>query len=62
MRTLRTALTQGMFEELKAHPEIGRAEAWRRSMLVLAANDNYPYRAHPAFWAPVVVVGKGARR
>jgi len=51
-----------MFEELKAHPEIGRAEAWRRSMLVLAANDNYPYRAHPAFWAPVVVVGKGARR
>jgi CHAT domain-containing protein len=57
-----TALTQGMFEELKAHPEIGRAEALRRSMFALAANDDYPYRAHPAFWAPFVVVGEGARR
>ena len=51
-----TALTQGMFEELKAHPELGRAEALRRSMLALVANDNY---AHPAFWAPFVVVGEG---
>ena len=47
---------------LKAHPEIGRAEALRRSMFALAANDDYPYRAHPAFWAPFVVVGEGARR
>ena len=57
-----TALTHGMFEELKAHPEIGRAEALRRSMFALTANDDYPHRAHPAFWAPFVVVGEGARR
>ena len=49
-----TALTQGMFEELKAN-----SEALRRSMLALAANDNY---AHPAFWAPFVVVGESAKR
>jgi len=25
----------------------------------LAANDNQPHYAHPAFWAPFVVVGEG---
>ena len=54
-----TVLTQGMFEELKTNPEVGRSEALRRSMLALAANDNY---AHPAFWAPFVVIGEGPRR
>jgi CHAT domain-containing protein len=54
--TAATALTQGMFGELKANPEIGRAEALRRSMMALAASDNY---AHPMFWAPFVVVGEG---
>jgi len=53
-----TALIQGIFEELETNPEIGRSEALRRSMLALAANDNY---AHPALWAPFVVVGEGAR-
>jgi CHAT domain-containing protein/tetratricopeptide (TPR) repeat protein len=45
--------------ELKAHPEIGRAEALRRSMLSMITTGN-DYEAHPAFWAPFVLVGEGA--
>ena len=39
------------------------AEAIRQSMLALIGNGK-PYEAHPAFWAPFVVVGEGgaARR
>ena len=33
-------LTTGMFTNLKHNPGIGRAEALRRSMMKLAANDN----------------------
>jgi CHAT domain-containing protein/Tfp pilus assembly protein PilF len=44
--------------ELKADPEIGRAEALRRSMLSMIANGK-SYEAHPAFWAPFVLVGEG---
>ena len=57
-----TELTRGMFEALKTNPAMGRSEALRRSMFKLAANDNNPHWAHPAFWAPFVVVGEGARR
>ena len=47
------------FEELKANPQIGRAEALRRSMLALIdSGDGY---THPSYWAPFVVVGEGAR-
>jgi len=31
-------------------------------MFKLAANDNHPHWAPPAFLAPFVVVGEGARR
>jgi tetratricopeptide (TPR) repeat protein len=44
--------------ELKADPKIGRAEALRRSMLSMIANGK-SYEAHPAFWAPFVLVGEG---
>jgi CHAT domain-containing protein/tetratricopeptide (TPR) repeat protein len=44
--------------ELKADPKIGRAEALRRSMLSLIAVGE-DYEAHPAFWAPFVLVGEG---
>jgi tetratricopeptide (TPR) repeat protein len=44
--------------ELKADPKIGRAEALRRSMLSLI-KDGKIYEAHPAFWAPFVLVGEG---
>jgi CHAT domain-containing protein len=47
------------FDEIKADPKIRGAEALRRSMLVLIAS--YDRNAHPANWAPFVVVGEGAR-
>jgi CHAT domain-containing protein len=52
------ALITGAFAELKANPKLGRAEALRRSMLALidGASDA---QAHPAAWAPFVVVGEG---
>jgi CHAT domain-containing protein len=53
------ALIKGAFAELKANPKLGRAEALRRSMLTLIDGGNAA-RAHPAAWAPFVVVGEGA--
>ena len=52
-------LTTGMFTELAESPAIGRAEALRRAMLKLMADDAKPHYAHPMFWAPFVVVGEG---
>jgi CHAT domain-containing protein len=40
-------------------PKVGRAEAMRRSMLALIDKGSKE-EAHPAFWAPFVVVGEGA--
>ena len=40
-------------------PQIGRAEALRRSMLALI-DKGKDFEAHPAFWAPFVLVGEGA--
>ena len=54
------ALTSGAFAELKDNPAIGRAEALRRSMLRLMESGDR--NAHPANWAPFVVVGEGAPR
>ena len=45
------------FEELGHSPQLGRAEALRRSMLALADSDGR--ESHPANWAPFVVVGEG---
>jgi CHAT domain-containing protein len=39
--------------------KLGRAEALRRAMLAMIDNGK-PHEAHPAFWAPFVVVGEGA--
>ena len=52
-----TRLTTSMFASLRNNPGIGRSEALRRSMMKLAANDNY---RHPFFWAPFTIVGEGA--
>jgi CHAT domain len=48
-------LTTRAFQELKAHPEIGRAEAMRISMHELIKTGT-PVEAHPSMWAPFVVV------
>ncbi len=48
-----------MLAEAAEHPEIGRAEALRRSMLALLEDTENPHFAHPLFWAPFVVVGEG---
>ena len=52
------ALVTKTFAELETKPQIGRAEALRLSMLALATQ---PATAHPAIWAPFVLVGEGAR-
>ena len=54
-------LTTRMLSEAAEHPDIGRAEALRRSMLALIEDRDHPHYAHPMFWAPFVVVGEGGR-
>jgi CHAT domain-containing protein len=53
------ALTTKTFDEMKRDPKLGRAEALRLSMQALIAQGGR--FAHPANWAPFVVVGEGAR-
>ena len=52
------ALVRGAFAELKANPNQGRAWALRRAMLTMI-DMGEPHQAHPAAWAPFVVVGEG---
>ena len=56
------AITTGAFAEMQRNPSIGKAEALRRSMLT-AMNDpgrprSWTPAAHPAVWAPFVIVGE----
>jgi CHAT domain-containing protein len=46
---------------MAANQPIGRPEALRRAMLALI-DKGEPKDAHPAYWAPFVVVGEGAAR
>ncbi len=52
-------LTTRMLAEAADHPEHGRAEALRRSMLALMNDRDNDHFAHPMFWAPFVVGGEG---
>jgi CHAT domain-containing protein len=52
-------LTTRAFAELSANPQIGRAEALRRSMAELIT-QGAAHEAHPAIWAPFVLVGEDA--
>jgi hypothetical protein len=45
--------------EMARDPRVGRAEAMRHAMQALIEKGT-PIEAHPAFWAPFVVVGEGA--
>ena len=51
-------LITGAVSTMAADKSIGRAEAMRRSMLALI-DKGTPDEAHPAYWAPFVVVGEG---
>ena len=51
-------LITGAMSRLAADKTLGRAEAMRQSMLALI-DKGTPQEAHPAFWAPFIVVGEG---
>jgi CHAT domain len=44
---------------MAADKTISRSEALRRSMVSLIESGE-PYEAHPAYWAPFIVVGEGS--
>jgi CHAT domain-containing protein len=52
-------LVTGAFAALEKNPEIGRAEALRRSQLAMLDPDHPPWFAYPLVWAPFVLVGEG---
>ena len=52
------AITTGVTEAMMSHPEIGRAEALRRSISALIAKGGN--NSHPSVWAPFVLVGNGS--
>ncbi len=56
MKLITTAI-----REMAGNPKVGRGEALRRSMLALI-DKGEPHAAHPAYWAPFVVVGEGGAR
>ncbi len=52
-------LTAAAFAELRAAPGMRKAEAMRRAMLALMADETDATLAHPLAWAPFFVVGGG---
>jgi len=54
-------LTVRVFTEQERDPKIGRAEALQRAMGGLMDDRSQEDNAHPAVWAPFVVVGEGGR-
>jgi CHAT domain-containing protein/tetratricopeptide (TPR) repeat protein len=54
-------LTTRAFAELERHPNEGRAEALRHAMIDLIDDHSQNDNAHPAVWAPFVIVGEGGR-
>jgi tetratricopeptide (TPR) repeat protein/CHAT domain-containing protein len=53
-------LITGAVSDMARDPDVGRAEAVRRAMLALI-DKGTSEEAHPASWAPFVVVGEGSR-
>lgn len=52
-------MTTGTLAALRADPALSKAEAFRRATLALMADSSDPTLAHPAIWAPFVMVGEG---
>jgi len=53
-------LITSAMREIAQDKAVGRAEALRRAMIALIDKGD-PHEAHPAVWAPFIVVGEGAR-
>jgi CHAT domain-containing protein/Tfp pilus assembly protein PilF len=53
------ALITKAFAEIKDDPSLSRAEAMRRAMVALMADTSEVANAHPARWAPFIIVGEG---
>ncbi len=53
-------LTTGALDALASNPDIGRAEALRRSMLAILDTDSNPTHWHPTYWAPFALLGDGS--
>jgi CHAT domain-containing protein len=51
-------LITGAVGRMASDKSIGRAEAMRQSMLAMI-DKGEPLEAHPAYWAPFIVVGEG---
>jgi CHAT domain-containing protein len=51
-------LITSAMREIAHGKTVGRAEAMRRAMLALVDRGK-PHEAHPAYWAPFIVVGEG---
>ena len=54
-------LTIRAFAELEDNPKASRAEALQQAMIDLIDDRTQDDNAHPAVWAPFVVVGEGGR-
>jgi CHAT domain-containing protein len=52
------SITTGTNEAMVAHPDIGRAEALRRSIVAVLGKGGI--NAQPSVWAPFVLVGNGS--
>ena len=52
-------LTASAFRALAARPAVGKANAFRDAALAVLEDRSEPAFAHPALWAPFVVVGEG---
>jgi CHAT domain-containing protein/Tfp pilus assembly protein PilF len=54
-------ITTDVFTRLSKNPSLSRAQALQEAMLALIDHPSDPQESFPAFWAPFVVVGDGAR-